>query len=289
MNVKTEICKAFNSHSDEYDVHAKIQHEIGERLFERLNYLKMKPRYILDLGCGSGVFSRRLKKMYPGAEIIGFDIAYLMLGQAKKKQGWIQKWTLVNGDMEAMPFAQGLFDLIFANQVIHWSHEWSLLLREISRVMNPDGCLMFSTLGPDTFSELRKAWAEVDEFAHINEFRDMHDIGDCLLAEYFLDPVVDMEIITAHYQTLSELVRALKSQGVRNINMARNPGLTGKKSWELFEQHMEPFRTEKGKYALTYEVIYGQAWKGFQRQIDHGVEMVFPIEKLRKPKVAEES
>ena len=62
MNVKTEICKTFNTHAPQYEQVAKIQHEIGERLFERLHYLKIQPRYILDLGCGPGVFSQRLKK-----------------------------------------------------------------------------------------------------------------------------------------------------------------------------------------------------------------------------------
>jgi malonyl-CoA O-methyltransferase len=56
MNVKTEICKTFNMHAQEYEHAAKIQQEIGERLFERLHYLKIKPRYVLDLGCGPVFF-----------------------------------------------------------------------------------------------------------------------------------------------------------------------------------------------------------------------------------------
>ena len=109
MNVNTEICKSFSDHANEYEQAAKIQHEIGERLFERLHYLKIKPRYILDLGCGPGHFSERLKKHYPGAQIVGFDLAYAMLQKAKAKQGWFQKWPLINGDMISMPFAAGIF------------------------------------------------------------------------------------------------------------------------------------------------------------------------------------
>ena len=282
MNVKTEICKAFNDHAVDYEQAAKVQREIGERLFERLDYLKIKPRYILDLGCGPGYFSARLKKYYPYAQVVGFDLAYAMLKQAGTKQGWRQKWPLVNGDMAAMPFASGLFDLVFANQVIHWSESLPTVVSELNRVMNAAGCLMFSTLGPDTFCELRQAWATIDKYAHANNFIDMHDMGDCLLAEHFLDPVVDMEVLTAHYSTLPQLVQALKSQGVRNINTARNPGLTGRYSWRGFERAFTALCTEQGKFPLTYEVVYGHAWKGEQRRTDKGTETMISVEQLRK-------
>jgi len=282
MNSKIEICNAFNTHAGEYEQAAKIQHEIGERLFERLQYLKIKPRYILDLGCGTGLFSPRLKKLFPQAQVIGFDMAFAMLVHAKAKHRWRQKWPLVNGDMTAMPFAAGLFDLVFANQVIHWSQPLSAVIGELNRVMNAHGCLMFSTLGPDTFQELKKAWAGADTFAHTNTFADMHDLGDSLLADHFLDPVVDMEFLTAHYASLTHLVRALKAQGVRNINPARNQGLTGRHTWHKFEQGMSALCTPAGKFPLTYEVVYGHAWKGEQRRIKGGTETFISVDSLRR-------
>ena len=281
MNEKNDIYNAFNTHAAEYAQSAKVQYEIGQRLFERLHYLKIKPRYVLDLGCGPGGFSQQLKKHYPQAHIVGLDLAYAMLQQAKLRQGWRRKWGLINADMTALPFSSGVFDLVFANQVIHWAHPLSSVISEINRVMAPGGCLMFSTLGPDTFIELQQAFATADKHAHVNDFPDMHDVGDCLLAEYFLDPVVDMEKLTAHYASLPKLLRALKSQGVRNINSARNPGLTGKKSWQVFEQSMSAFCTEEGRFPLTYEVVYGHAWKGAQRRTDKGVETLISLAELK--------
>lgn len=283
MNVKAEICKTFNTHAPQYEQVAKIQYEIGERLFERLRYLKIKPHYILDIGCGPGFFSQQLKKLYPHAQVVGFDLAYLMLKQAKAKQGWLNKWPLVGGDMTNMPFAGGTFDLVFANQVVHWAPSLPDVMGEINRVMNVGGCLMFSTLGPDTFCELRQAWAKINQYAHTNDFIDMHDIGDILLGERFLDPVVDMEVLMAHYATLPHMLQALKMQGVRNINKKRNPGLTGRTSWRCFEEHFAAFRTEQGKFPLTYEVVYGHAWKGEQRRMGKGTETLIPISALKMP------
>lgn len=282
MNVNNEICKTFNDHARIYEQTAKIQQEIGNRLFERLDYIKINPQYILDLGCGPGHFSQQLKQRYPHAKIVGFDLAYAMLKQAMNRQRWRKRWSLVRGDMEALPFASGLFDLVFANQVIHWGQSLNQVMSELNRVMNVSGCLMFSTLGPDTFWELRQSWAKVNHYAHANHFIDMHDLGDSLLAEKFLDPVVDMEMLTAHYPTLKQLLQSLRDQGVRNINSARNPGLTGKRSWLDFENAYTTFCTQHGQYPLTYEVVYGHAWKGAQHRTKTGTETFIPITQLKR-------
>ena len=272
------ICKSFNAQAATYEKAAVIQHAIGKRLFERLSYFKIKPRYILDLGCGSGSFSACLQAHYPTACVVGLDVAYQMLHQARLKETAVSNW--VNGDMGCLPFASGMFDLVFANQVLHWTDSLPLLFRELSRVMNVDGCLMFSTLGVDTFQEIKQSWAKVDQHAHVNAFMDMHDIGDCLLSEQWLDPVVDMESITAHYGSLSQLLLALKKQGVRNVHPARPQGLTGKKAWQAFEQAMALHMTAEGKYPLSYEVIYGHAWKGNTHRVKDGTETYVSVSSM---------
>ncbi|WP_133130001.1 malonyl-ACP O-methyltransferase BioC [Legionella yabuuchiae] len=279
MNINTEICNSFNAQAKQYEQSAKIQTEIGNRLFERLQYLKINPCFILDLGCGTGVFSQKLKTFYPKAKIVGLDLAKAMLHEAQNKQGWRRKWLLINGDMTKLPFATGVFDLVFANQVLHWSYPVMETLKEISRVMNLSGCFMFTTLGPDTFLELRKTWGEVDGFNHVNDFMDMHDLGDELMQQQFLDPVVDMEMLTVHFQSLEALLHSLKSQGVRNIHSNRNKGLTGKQRWKQFKQL---YPTIDERYPLTYEVVYGHAWKGTSRQTNHGTETLIPIEQLKR-------
>lgn len=280
MTVNTEICNAFNAQAIHYDKAAVAQHEIGERLFERLDYLKINPRYVLDLGCGTGSFLRRFKQYYPNADVIGFDLAYSMLLMAKRKQRFRKKSWLVNGDMMTMPFASNAFDLVFANQVLHWASPVKLLMRELNRIMNVQGCLMFSTLGPDTFQEIRTAFASVSRHAHINEFQDMHHLGDALLKEHFLDPVMDMEMLTLQYKSLRDLINALKAQGVRNVNQARNSGLTGKEVWRRFERFYQQFLTPDGQLPLTYEVVYGHAWKGQQRNVHGQIETVVSVDSL---------
>lgn len=282
MNPNTRICNIWNKYASTYEDAAKISHEIGNRLFERLQYLTIQPQYILDLGCGTGVFSKALQKHYPKAHIIGLDIAHAMLMHAKQKQCWYKKWPLVEGDMHRLPFAEGVFDLIFANQILHYTDTSVNTLRELNRVMRPDGCLMFSTLGPDTFRELKQAWKSVDNAQHIHDFMDMHNLGDYLLAEHFIDPVVDMDYISAHYTSVHLLLDNLRKQGIYNCNPARHKGLTSTRTWNKFLAVMEAHRTHTGKFPLTYEVVYGHAWKGTQRRTAMGTETFISIDHVRQ-------
>ncbi len=284
MIVSDEICKSFNAHAHEYEQAAKVQFEIGQRMFSRLAYLKIKPLRVLDLGSGTGYFTKQLKAFYPKAEVIGFDLAFNMLKQAKSQQGWFNKWPQVNGDMLSMPFADGAFDLIFTNQVIHWASSVSAAFRELNRILAANGCLMFTTLGPDSFIELKQAWSTIDNHAHSNDFADMHDLGDWLLEERFLEPVVDMEKLTVQYGDFDKLIAGLKSQGVKNINKNRPTGLTGKRRWHQFEKNYTENFSQEGKFPLSYEVVYGHAWKGQQALTDKGSETFIPVSSIGRRK-----
>lgn len=280
INLTKEIYNAFNKNAAHYESVAKIQIEIGRRLFARLGYLKIKPNYVLDLGCGPGIFCQLLKNYYKDAEIIGLDLSLPMLQQANNKQTDECQWSLVNGDMQALPFADHTFGLIFANQVLHWGESLPIILHELKRILHTDGCLMFTTLGPDTFQELKAAWQEVDHFAHTNTFLDLHIIGDHLLATEFADPVMDLEMLVAHYNSLPSLLKSLKAQGVRNINSKRNPGLTGKQAWQLFNNAYTPLAN--GKYPLTYEVVFGHAWKSADNNKQNQTETFIPVSMIKR-------
>ncbi|MFZ4076887.1 MAG: methyltransferase domain-containing protein [Legionellaceae bacterium] len=233
----------------DYDDVAVVAHEIGSRLLERLNYLLMKPLMILDLGCATGALSAQLKKRYPQATIVGLDVVWSMLAQAQKKQGFLKKWPLVCSDMKQLPFASCCFDMIIANQSLCFVEDLAPVMGELYRVLKVNGCLMFSTLGPDTLQEIH---------AHIPELSatcvDMHVIGDLLLAQQFVDPVVDVEYLTAQHSNVDRMKAALGAYGI-DLNL-------------------------EGALDLTYEIIYGHAWKGEPKQLSKGGETFIPVSSL---------
>jgi malonyl-CoA O-methyltransferase len=119
---------------------------------------------------------------------------------------------------------------------------------------------MFTTFGPDTLKELRSAFRAVDDKPHINEFVDMHDLGDMLVAAGFADPVMDQETITLTYADLKSMLRELKGIGAHNVLPDRARGLMGKSQWQALTNAYEKFRTD-ARLPSSYEVVYGHAWK----------------------------
>jgi malonyl-CoA O-methyltransferase len=133
------------------------------------------------------------------------------------------------------------------------------VFREMCRVIEPGGLVMFSSLGPDTLRELREVLpAHAGERVH--RCIDMHDLGDALIAAGLENPVMDMEMITLTYDKLDELFADLRANAANNAALTRPRGLCGRTAWERFRARYEQRRRE-GRLPVTVEVIQGHAWK----------------------------
>jgi malonyl-CoA O-methyltransferase len=257
---KRKTRQGFERAAHTYDANAVLQREIGERLLERLDFIKMQPETVLDLGCGTGAISAHLLKRYKKARVIGVDLAVNMVQKTQQRGGWFRKPQGVCADANHLPFQPQCADMLMSNLMLQWCNDLPAVFGEWVRVLKPNGLLMFATFGPDTLKELRASWSQVDGFTHTSRFADMHDVGDALLQAGFRDPVVDMETITLTYADVRGLLRDLKGIGANNATHGRNHGLTGKAHLQAFLQAYEYFRQEDGLYPATYEVVYGHAW-----------------------------
>ena len=156
---------AFDQASTSYDQVAELQREMGDRLLSRLEYIRIEPEVVLDIGSGTGVISEKLRKRYKSAKVMAVDFAHSMLMQARKRGSWLRKLPCLCADAEAIPLADNSVDLIVSNAMLQWCNDPEAVFREWLRVMRPGGVLMFTTFGPGTLSELQQAWAAVDERA----------------------------------------------------------------------------------------------------------------------------
>ncbi len=265
---KRQARRAFSRAADGYDEAAVLQREIGARLLERLDYLRMRPAVALDLGCGTGQIAAGLLRRYPRARVLAQDFAEPMLAHARRAGRWRRRPACLCGDMEQLPLADASVDMICSNLAFQWASDRERLFAECHRVLRPGGVLMFTTFGPDTLMELREAWRAVDGRAHVNPFDDMHDIGDELLRCGFADPVMDVERMTLTYAELIPLMRDLKQLGAHNVLSERSRGLTGRRALERVREAYESFRRD-GRLPASYEVIHGQAW-----QVESGEQRV---------------
>jgi len=276
---KARTRRAFERCADRYDEAAVLQREIGDRMLERLELVRLVPRVVLDLGCGTGHASAALLRRYPKARVIALDFAHSMLLRARRRGTWLRRPRCVCGDAERLPLADGVVDLIYSNATLQWCNDLDASFRELLRVLAPGGLLMFTTFGPDTLKELRAAWSRADGHNHVGAFPDMHDVGDSLMRARFADPVMDVEWLTLTYPEVRGLMQDLKALGAHNATRGRGRGLTGKGHLAAMTRAYEAFRVD-GRLPATYEVVYGHAWVPEQKPLPDGVAV--PLEMLRR-------
>jgi malonyl-CoA O-methyltransferase len=261
-----------------------LRREIAARMFDRLSLVKIAPLRVLDAGCGSGADLAMLQKTYPAAQVLGLDAVPAMLAaaaaEAQSPRSFLSRLLpakagidLLAADFGQLPLGPNSVDLVWSNLALHWHAQPDRMFREWRRVLREQGLLMFSNFGPDTFIELRAAFAAMDESPHTLPFVDMHDFGDQLVEAGFSTPVMDMEKITVTYDTADALLADVRAFG-GNPLATRRRGLIGRAAWRRMLDALEAGRRSDGKLGLTFEVIYGHAFRPVPKTTASGEAIV---------------
>ncbi len=264
---KKRIQKHFDAKAVCYESSAVLQRNVCNELLQRLDLTCLNPEVVLDAGCGTGWGTQGLLKKYKKAKIISLDLSPEMLKQTKSKGGWLRKPKLICADAEDIPLEDNSVDLVFSSLMLQWC-DYKKVFAEFKRILKPDGLLMFSTFGPDTLKELKQSWAQVDNHAHVNDFTDMHDLGDELIRAGLAEPVMDMDLLTLTYKDAISVMKDLKAIGantiLKNQKKPAEVGLVTSAKLKRVISYYEQFRNDNVVPA-SYEVVYGHAWKTAQR------------------------
>ncbi len=257
-----QVRRSFARAAKDYDRYAVLQKTITERLIESFDLINIEPRKILDLGAGTGYGARLLKKRFKRATVVQVDLSQNMLSLSRQNSPrFFSGHQFVCADAANLPFAPGQFDIVFSSLMLQWCSDLDAVLASVAELVKPGGLFIFASLGPDTLTELRESWQQVDDAVHVNTFIDMHDIGDALVRYGLGEPVLSVEHITMLYDDARTLMREIKAIGAQNANTGRRTSLTGKQRLQAVINHYETFRSN-GKLPATYEAIYGHAWRG---------------------------
>ncbi|MDR5853461.1 methyltransferase domain-containing protein [Caballeronia sp. LZ062] len=288
----------FDRRAAAFDDVAFLPREIADRMRERLEYIKVAPARVLDAACGAGADLPRLRERFPEASVLGVDISAAMLARARTADaaeaengaGWrrflpttlakafgARGPQLAQADFSALPFASSAFELLWSNLALHWHSRPDLVFPEWQRVLKVNGLLMFSTFGPDTLRELAAAYREAERtlglapMPHTIDFVDMHDLGDMLVESGFEIPVMDQEVLTITYRSPESLLADVARWGAYPFE---REAASARADAQALRRHvreaLEALRREDGTIPLTFEVIYGHAWKAVPRTTAEG-------------------
>lgn len=263
---KKKVAQSFGRAAETYDAVAQLQRNVGVELCLMLPAHLPADARVLDVGSGTGFFTRRLMHTYPQAQLVGLDIAEGMLHFSRKNGPDAIQWLC--GDAEHLPLADNSIDLVFSSLAIQWCQNLPQLMAELHRVLKPSGQLFIATLGPATLQELKSAWQQVDDYVHVNRFQSSDALTAALQQGGLVQARLQTQTRVLYFDRLAELTRELKALGAHNINSGKPEGLTSRARLLAFKNAYEQHRTEQGLPA-SYDVIYLTACKSFAEE-SHG-------------------
>ncbi|VTU29116.1 biotin biosynthesis protein BioC [Variovorax sp. SRS16] len=244
-----------------------LHEEIGRRMEDRLQWIKAQPKRWADWAPLHGGLEAHalLSRRYRTAEsfVIEPEAALVpVTGRALAAPWWTaRRWQGPQPRFEAPP-EEGV-DLLWANMALHMAADPQALIARWHRLVATDGFLMFSCLGPDTLRELRLLHEASGWPPPSHEFTDMHDWGDMLVGAGFAEPVMDMEHIVLTWPSAERALAELRTLG-RNLHPQRFRALRGRRWHQALCEALPRFAPGaegKGHIALTFEIIYGHAFK----------------------------
>jgi malonyl-CoA O-methyltransferase len=153
-----KVARTFGARAASYEAHADLQRAVAERLARWLPEFS-RPR-VLELGCGTGLFSRHLVARYPGGSFVLSDLAPAMIEECRRNLGSGLSGRISFEVMDAgRPSVEGTFDLIAMSMTLHWLADPVAALDRLSGLLAPGGVLIYATISGESFAEWREVLA----------------------------------------------------------------------------------------------------------------------------------
>jgi malonyl-CoA O-methyltransferase len=214
QTINNKIQRGFSESAKTYDLFSSLHRGIADKLFAQVAR-EHAPSVLLDVGCGTGYLTGRLKNHFPQSKIIGLDFAQGMLEVARSKQEDII-WVLADGNH--LPFSDGCFDIVISNLAYQWAEDLSRAFSEGRRVLVPSGTLACTLFGYNTCQELFQCLDEASGRAlQFVRLPDQLKIREALIASGFRNPIVECEQIKIEFKDMYELMAWFRVIGAPHL------------------------------------------------------------------------
>lgn len=222
-----------------------------DELLDRLGDVQRDLPEALVIGCPDGSARAALEAM--GKRVACIDPGFL----AARAYGGVQ------GDEDALPFADNSFDLILACGTLDSVNDLPGALILMRRVLRPDGLMLAAFTGAGSLPRLRAALmaGEGDRPGqHIHPQVDVRSAGDLLSRAGFAMPVADGETLSVRYGDLLRLMHDLRGMGAGNMLTARPPALR-RDALIGAAAHFADAADPDGRTAEQIAIVYLSGWK----------------------------
>jgi malonyl-CoA O-methyltransferase len=238
---KELIKKRFARSLKTYAEHALVQKAIAERLlFELSTIAGDKFERIFEIGCGSGITTRQIVKMFEYEKLYLNDLVDECANLSLKSPNT----EFIRGDIENIPALPQNIDLIISNATFQWLDHLPKVLQQLAGTLNPAGVLAFSTFGPQNACEITKLTGKTLNYLSAPELKNA-------VGKYFEISCYHENIRKVHFEHPMDVLRHLQKTGVTAVS---------KQIWtksdlqNFIKRYIESNETESG-VSLTYHPI----------------------------------
>lgn len=250
------------------EAHDFLFRETAERLADRLDDVTRAFPRALELGCHGGELAAAVGERGGIRDLVQCDLSPAMARRAARNG----RPTAVV-DEELLPFADGSFDLVLSNLSLHWVNDLPGCLRQIHRILKPDGLFLATLLGGGTLAELRAALVEAETAEtggaspRVSPFAELSDAGGLLQRAGFALPVVDLDTLTVTYPDPFRLMRDLRGMGETNAARARPNRFTRRATlFRAAAEYQAHHADGAGRLPATFQILYLTAWTPHESQ-----------------------
>lgn len=238
---KELIKKRFARSLKTYAEHALVQKATAERLLFELSTISGdKFERIFEIGCGSGIMTRQIAKIFEYKNFYLNDL----VDECAKLSSKYPNTEFIGGDIENIPALPKNLDLIISNATFQWLDHLPSVLEKLAGILKPDGVLAFSTFGPRNACEITELTGKALNYLSAPELKNT-------VEKHFEISCYHENIRKVHFETPMDVLRHLQKTGVTAVS---------KQIWtksdlqNFIKRYIEDNKTESG-VSLTYHPI----------------------------------
>jgi len=243
---KERIRWRFARAADTYDDQAVIQRRVADRLMHLVGqHAVLYPRRVLEIGCCTGLLTRRLAESYPGlAKLYVNDLVPEFEKTVAERIPGIIDFTFLQGDIESITLPDNL-DLILSSSTFHWLENLPSLIARLPGHMSPEGILAFSMYSKDNFHEIREITGTSLHYYEPEELKE-------LVGSRFQILSFEEELIRFTFNDPLDILHHLQKTGVNALDKTV---WTFSRLQDFIRKYRDRF-SDQGRVYLTYHPVY---------------------------------
>lgn len=245
--------------------HDFLLRRVAEDISERLQIVQRDFPKVLNLGAHNGAVSDLIRRLPNVGDVIDADASDGLLSACARPR--------VRCDEEALPFADGVLDLVVSGLSLQFVNDLPGAFVQIRKALKSDGLFLAAMLGGDTLTELRQAWlaAEAEILGgaspRVAPFTDVRALGSLAQRAGFALPVADSEKLTVTYRSPLALMQELRAMGASNVLAGRRRvPVTRGLLLRACEIYADLYALEDGRVPATFEILSLTAWVPHESQ-----------------------